>query len=195
MRLALIPARGGSRRLPRKNLRLFHGKPMIAHTIGTALSCGLFSQVYVSTDDDEISEVALKYGATPVRRPTHLAMDDVGTQAVMQHHALEWAMRHVSYLACLYPCSPLMTVEDLQTAFTELKNYGADYAFGFCDGPLRDSGTFYVGKYSAFAEGRPVFGPDTLMIQIPPERCCDINTEQDFLRAQLLYEAMRKKAA
>lgn len=195
MRIAVIPARGKSERLPRKNIRSFYGKPMLAYTIETALASKLFGQVYVSTDDAEIAEVAAKYGAVPTMRPAHLAASNVGTPEVMQHHASEWALRRAAYLACLYPCAPLMTVEDLHLAFEKLKAYGADYAFGFCDDPLRDSGSYYFGKYSAFAEGRTMFGPDTLMIPVPPERCCDINCERDWVRAELLYAAMRKKAA
>ena len=194
-RYCIIPARGASKRIPRKNLRNFFGKPIIAHSIETAKASGLFTTVYVSTDDAETMEVAQKYGASILKRPAHLAEDHVGTPEVMQHHASEMVLARASFMCCVYPCAPLMTVEDLHTGLTELKNYGADFAFGFADDPLRDTGTFYWGKSSAFLSGASWFGPDTIMVPIPPERACDINDESDFLRAQLLYEAMRKRAA
>lgn len=197
MRLAIIPARGDSKRIYRKAVREFFGKPLIAYSIATAQASGLFDYVYVSTEDAEIAGIAKRYGALHLPRPAMLADDKTGTPEVMRFHVNEhWCVAlRPSYLCCIYPCALLMTAEDLHTGFTELKNYGADFAFGFADDPLRDTGSFYWGKTSAFADGRSWFGPDTLMIPIPPERVCDINDERDWLRAQLLYEAMRRRAA
>lgn len=194
-RIAIIPARGGSERLPRKNIRQFFGKPIIAYSIKTAQDSGLFSSVYVSTDDDEIAAVSASYGATVLRRPAELAASRVGTQEVMRHHALELEKRTPSFLCCIYPCAPLMTTEDLHTGLTELKNYGANFAFSIGTEPLRDAGAWYWGKYQSFADGHELFGPDSLMIPIPKERVCDVNDERDWLRAELLYQAMVKQAA
>lgn len=194
-RYAIIPARGGSKRLPRKNVRSFMGKPIIAHSIATAQASGLFATVYVSTEDAEIAQVAREYGAAVLDRPAHLADDLAGTPEVMQHHATEFQFRGASFLCCIYPTAPLMTVEDLHTGLTELKGYGADFAFSVGTDPLCDAGQWYWGKTHAFAEGRQLFGPDSLMIPLPRERVCDINVEKDWLRAELLYAAMHRKAA
>jgi N-acylneuraminate cytidylyltransferase len=92
MRLAVIPARGGSKRIPRKNIKVFHGKPMIAWSIETAKLSGLFDQIIVSTDDSEISEVAKQWGAeVPFVRPASLSGDHAGTTEVIAH-ATRWAL-------------------------------------------------------------------------------------------------------
>ena len=86
MRLAVIPARGGSKRIPRKNIKTFHGKPMIAWSIQAALGSGCFDEVWVSTDDAEIAQVAQEYGAkVPFLRPEELSNDFATTADVMQH--------------------------------------------------------------------------------------------------------------
>lgn len=193
--IAIIPARGGSKRLPRKNIRPFMGKPIIAYSIETAKESGLFSAVYVSTEDTEIADVAAKYGATPISRPAHLADDVTGTPDVMQHHATEWIVGDAPFICCIYPTAPLMTVEDLHDGLESLKSYGADFSFPVGIDPLCDAGQWYWGTRRAFAEGRQLFGPDTLMIPLPRERVCDINTERDWLRAELLYAALHRKAA
>lgn len=84
--VAVIPARGGSKRIPRKNIKPFHGKPLIAYSIEAALKSGLFEQVIVSTDDEEIAQIAQEYGAkVPFLRPKELADDYCGTQEVVSH--------------------------------------------------------------------------------------------------------------
>jgi CMP-N,N'-diacetyllegionaminic acid synthase len=95
--VCLIPARGGSKGLPRKNIRLLAGKPLIAYSIEAARGCPLIDRVIVSTDDDEIAAVAKKYGAeVPFRRPAELAVDDATTESVLQH-ALNWLESNDSY--------------------------------------------------------------------------------------------------
>ena len=90
MNICVIPARGGSKRIQRKNIKEFNGKPIIAYSIEAALKSNCFDQVIVSTDDDEISEVARKYGAqVPFIRPDELSTDYAGTIPVIKH-AIEW---------------------------------------------------------------------------------------------------------
>ena len=90
--LAVIPARGGSKRIPKKNIKDFCGQPIIAYSIQVAKNSGLFDRIIVSTDDEEIAEVSRQYGAEiPFMRPQELADDYTGTNAVMKH-ALEWFM-------------------------------------------------------------------------------------------------------
>ena len=117
--VAIIPARGGSTRIPRKNIRDFHGKPIIAYAIETAMESGLFDKIFVSTEDIEIMKVAEKYGAEVQPRPVELCEDHIGTQKVMQY-AMK-CMPYCGYACCLYPCSPLITVHDLRISFSILK--------------------------------------------------------------------------
>ncbi|MBJ7539814.1 pseudaminic acid cytidylyltransferase [Marinomonas transparens] len=128
-RVAVIPARGGSQRIPRKNIRFLHGKPLIAYSIETALETGLFDRVIVSTDDQEIAQVAREHGAeTPFLRPVELSDNMTGTTPVMQH-TLRYLIAEdkTPDQACLiYATCPLLTIEDLQQG---LKNTPKD---GFC---------------------------------------------------------------
>jgi N-acylneuraminate cytidylyltransferase len=115
--VAIIPARGGSKRIPRKNVRSFFDKPLICHVIETALKAEVFARVIVSTEDDEIAEVARKAGAeTPFERPQSLA-DDHGTTAAVIAHAVQFLLdegMEPDGICCIYPTAPMMTVEDLQ---------------------------------------------------------------------------------
>ena len=122
--VAVIPARGGSKRIPRKNLLPFFGKPMIAWSIEVALRSGLFSDVVVSTDDDEIAEVAIRYGAkVPFRRPDELANDFVATVPVIGHAigALEDLGWKFDWTCCIYATAPFVTVADLRSGFEQLQ--------------------------------------------------------------------------
>lgn len=188
--IAIIPARGGSRRIPRKNIRNFHGKPIIAYSIEVALSSGLFSKVVVSTDDEEIADVAIKYGASVLIRPECLALNEVGTQEVMEHAAKEF--NEHSAACCIYPTAPMITVEDLSRGRYHLRRRGMIYAMSVSAEPLYDAGQWYWGYNCAFADGKPLIAPHTAMIQIDKDRVCDINTEADWVRAELMYAAWQK---
>jgi CMP-N,N'-diacetyllegionaminic acid synthase len=117
--LCAIPARGGSKRLPRKNLRPLAGKPLIAHTIACAIECGLFDQVYVCTEDAEIGQIAREYGAAvPYFMPQDLCGDLVASHVPCQHLAADLLARgqSVDTLVCLQPTSPLRSAEDIAAA-------------------------------------------------------------------------------
>ena len=116
--LCIIPARGGSKRIPRKNVRIFRGKPMNAWSIKAALASGCFDQVVVSTDDEKIAEVAREYGASvPFLRPDALADDFVGTTDVVIHAIKELSSEEgdPSLVCCLYATAPFVRPEDLRT--------------------------------------------------------------------------------
>ncbi len=138
LRICVIPARGGSKRIPRKNIKSFCGKPIIAYPIEAALASGLFDQVIVSTDDNEIAEVALAYGATvPFKRPAHLSDDHTATVPVLLH-ALEWVEQHgskVSEMSCLYPSTPFLNAELLNAAYAHWKNTLAEFCFAVSEYP------------------------------------------------------------
>jgi len=130
--LAVIPARGGSKRIPRKNVRAFCGKPMIAWSIEAARRSGLFDRILVSTDDGEIARIAVECGAeVPFTRPAELADDHTGTTAVVAH-AVRWLSDHgwpAEAVCCIYPTAPFIDPADLRNAW-QLMN-SADWAYVF----------------------------------------------------------------
>lgn len=138
MRIAVIPARGGSKRIPRKNIKPFRGKPMIAWSIDAARESGLFGHVLVSTDDVEISEIAVKHGAeTPFTRPAELANDHAGTTEVIAHATL-WAQGQgwsVEAVCCIYATAPFVATADIRRGLQGLESGNWDYAFSATDFP------------------------------------------------------------
>lgn len=225
MRLCVIPARGGSKRIPRKNIRPFCGRPIMAYPIVTARASGLFDHVIVSTDDAEIAEVARAHGASvPFMRPPELADDHSGTLPVIAH-AIRWYLdrgQAVDEVCTLYATSVFVTPEHLRAAHDRLSAGGRDYVFSILryphpiqralrlngDGtvtPLHaeyrgartqdlepfyhDAGQFYWGRASAFLEGVPIFSPAAEGFVLPMHAVQDIDTEEDWRRAERLFQA------
>lgn len=131
MKLAVIPARGGSKRIPQKNIKPFAGKPIIAYSIDVAIRSKLFDRVIVSTDDPKIAEIAKQYGAeVPFVRPEAISDDHSGTREVSEH-AKQWFEQQghkLDYICCIYATAPFLCVQDLLDSFrrldsTEQKNY------------------------------------------------------------------------
>ena len=129
MKLAIIPARGGSKRIPNKNIKHFFGKPIIAYSIETALKSGLFDKVIVSTDDSSIADIARLYGAeVPFVRPSNIANDHAVISDVLEH-ALDWfagKQVNVEYVCCIYATAPLLDVSDLSAGFDMVLSGKAD---------------------------------------------------------------------
>jgi len=132
MNLCVIPARGGSKRIPRKNIKPFNGLPMIAYSIESALESGCFDKVVVSTDDVEIAAVAKSYGAEiPFMRPKTLSNDKAGTLPVIKH-AVEWfdkCFQPPEYVCCLYATAPFVQSQNIRNALTQLIKTQAEYCF------------------------------------------------------------------
>ena len=132
MKLAVIPARGGSKRIPRKNIKPFGGKPMIAWSIEAAQHTGLFDRIVVSTDDEEIATIARKYGAkVPFLRPAELSDDHTGTAPVIAH-AIQWHVTHgfdPLETCCIYATAPFLKSEYIQLGSNILDSSDADFAF------------------------------------------------------------------
>jgi pseudaminic acid cytidylyltransferase len=225
MNIAVIPARGGSKRIPRKNIRDFCGKPMIAWAIDKAKQSGLFEHVVVSTDDAEIAELAARCGAqTPFVRPASLADDRTPTVPVIAHAVRSvvesgWDPR---YVCCVYPCAPFLEPADLAAALEIAQARDADFVFPVAQYPhpvqramrrlgsgkmqflqpehemtrtqdlepaFHDAGQFYWGKTSAWlAQGR--MHSDGLGMPIPNWRVVDIDTEEDWVRAERGFRAL-----
>lgn len=226
--VAIIPARGGSKRIPRKNLKPFDGVPMIARSIQTALDSGLFVQVVVSTDDEEIAELARACGAqVPFMRPATLADDFTGTAAVIAH-ALEALQRlgHDFELACcIYATAPLLQRRFLQQGLNLLEQHpDKSFAFSVCDfgfpvqraltlderGALtalypqfretrsqdlppayQDAGQFYWGRCDAWLRSDVLYSPKSLPVILPRYLVQDIDTPEDWTRAEYLYAALK----
>jgi len=136
MDVAIIPARGGSKRIRGKNIKLFCGKPMIEWSIDAAMNSECFSHVVVSTDDEKIAQVAENAGASvPFMRPIELSDDHTPTVPVICH-AIEWLRRegvHPDTTSCVYATAPFLRSEDIQAAFKLYKSTRCDYVMGVCE--------------------------------------------------------------
>lgn len=132
MKIAVIPARGGSKRIPRKNIRLFCGKPVMAYSIAAAQEADLFDQIVVSTDDEEIASVARASGATtPFLRPREMADDFTGTNAVVRH-AIAWfnGQGHdITHACCIYATAPLIQARFIREGYDTIARSDAAFAF------------------------------------------------------------------
>jgi N-acylneuraminate cytidylyltransferase len=227
VRLAVIPARGGSKRIPRKNIKPFCGKPMIAWPIGAATASELFDHVVVSTDDDEIAATAKQWGAeVPFVRPAELADDYVGTGPVVKH-AAEWVAEHVERpeLVCtLYATAPFVRPTDLRRGLEVLTASRAEIAFTVTSFPFpiqrairitadgrvamfqpehyatrsqdlepayHDAGQFYWSTFDAVVKQVPAFSSAAVPIVLPRHRVQDIDTAEDWVRAEMLMKTLR----
>ncbi|MDZ7924549.1 MAG: pseudaminic acid cytidylyltransferase [Marinagarivorans sp.] len=132
MSIAIIPARGGSKRIAHKNSRLFHGKPMIAYSIEAAINSRCFERIIVSTDSEDIARIARHYGAeTPFVRPAEIA-DDYATTLDVINHAISWAEgQGIAFdnLCCIYATAPFITIKALRDGHRILNTTTHNYAF------------------------------------------------------------------
>jgi len=160
MNLCVIPARGGSKRIPRKNIRTFAGKPMIAYAIEVAQKSGLFSRIVVSTDDEEVAKISLKIGAeVPFRRPTELSDDHTPTVPVIAHaiRAIEPNGSNLGYVCCIYPCVPFMEETDLKKALSLLESGNAEYSFPVAEYPSPVQRALKLGSENQVSPFYPEF--------------------------------------
>jgi len=225
--IAIIPARGGSKRIPRKNIKFFHAKPLIAYSIQVALESNLFDKVIVSTDDEEIASIAKEYGAeVPFVRPKELSDDFTGTDDVISH-AIEYLKEHgeeFEYVCTIYATAPLLQKEYIIEGFKKLKKSDAINAFSSTSMPFpiqrtfmiddngrskmfmpehymtrsqdleeayQDAGQFYWSKLNKISN-EIMFGKDSIPVIIPRYMVQDIDTLEDWKRAELMYEVLQK---
>ena len=224
MNLCVIPARGGSKRIPGKNIKDFCGKPIIAYSIEAAMASGCFAKVVVSTDDDAIAEVALSLGAeVPFRRPPEISNDHASSGVVMSH-AVGWFAERgetFEYVCMLYATAPFVGPDRLAEALGMLRERpDCSYCFTAVEFPapiqralrrderglaamfqpenyekrsqdlepaFHDAGQFYWGRPEAWAENRPVFLEPALMYVMPRSHVEDIDTPDDWVRAERLF--------
>lgn len=226
MNLCVIPARGGSKRIPRKNIKEFCGKPMIAWSIDAANSSGCFEHIIVSTDDEEIAAVAERFGAeVPFIRPAELANDHAATRPVVNHAIREveklYGMPH--YVCCLYSTAPFLTAKDLRNAFDKLIVDRVDFVFSAATfaSPIQrafriaenggvkriypehrltrsqdleeayhDAGQFYWGRANAFLADTDSVSEGSRPFILPRYRVHDIDTQEDWTRAELMFRVL-----
>lgn len=187
--ICIIPARGGSTRIPRKNIKLFYGRPIISYSIETADKSGLFSDIVVSTEDLEISAIAQQFGAKIFLRKYSLAVNDIGTQEVVANVLSEIHEPINNIACCIYPCSPLLSVEDLRRGLDMLQSSRQVLYSYSTDKKGNDAGSFYWGYVHAFVRNKPLEG-NSIFVPIECDRVCDINTPDDFSRAEKMYGAL-----
>lgn len=222
MKVAVIPARGGSKRIPGKNIKAFHGKPMLAWSIKAALSAGCFDKVIVSTDSKDIADVARSFGAdAPFLRPEHLSDDFIGTLPVMQH-AIHWLLENEQTpreICCIYPTAPFIRSADILKGLDVLHQSSSEFAVSVTSYPFpiqramklddqnmltmvypehkmtrsqdleerfHDAGQFYWGMQGSWLVQKQIFGDNTVPVYLPPERVVDIDTPEDWTRAEAM---------
>ena len=224
--VAIIPARGGSKRIPKKNIKDFFGQPLIAYSIQAALKSNLFDKIIVTTDDQEIMDIAEYYGAQIHQRPQNLADDFTATQPVIDNvlEYLENNNERYDYYCTIYATAPLLQEKYLKEGYEKLKNSDAVNAFSVTSMPFpikrtfkitsenrcemfwpehlltrsqdleeayQDAGQFYwtnLDKYST----ETMFGKDSIPIIIPRYLVQDIDTQEDWERAEYMYQAANK---
>ena len=189
--IAIIPARGGSRRIPHKNRKEFKGKPIILYSIEEAKKTGLFDKIIVSTDDPDIMRIAEEAGAYVwIRDPAHCD-NAVGTQAVVREYLLKNKMDNDDLVCCIYATAPLMWYQDIMQGYWAVRGHPeVNFAFSVGDKPLQDAGQFYWGRVEAFTFEWPLVTVNSRMIYIDDKRVCDINTMKDWNLALKKYEAL-----
>ncbi|MCB4412107.1 pseudaminic acid cytidylyltransferase [Synechococcus sp. MU1611] len=226
MNICIIPARGGSKRIPNKNIRLFRGQPILAWSIQAAKEADCFDSIVVSTDDQNIADIAQKYGAeVPFLRPAELSDDFTLTKEVIQH-AIKFLGLNDSIndsVCCLYATAPFTQAGDLKksrdllssssintTVFTatsfpfpvqrairidsEGYSQAIDSSAAACRSqdlePLfHDAGQFYWAKVSTWGENTNIFDTGLPLI-LPRWRVQDIDTEEDWTRAELMHATL-----
>ena len=229
MNLCVIPARGGSKRIPRKNIKVFCGKPLIVWSIEKAIECKCFDQIIVSTDDMEIADLSKNYGVeAPFMRPTALSDDYTGTSQVVAH-AIKLQIENSqppSRVCCIYPSAPFIETKDLSRGLEILQNTEVDYVFPVTsyaypiqrslritaeekiemfwpehlysrsqdlEEAWHDAGQFYWGNASAWLENKSINSKNTTPLYLPRYRVQDIDTLEDWKRAEWMFKAIHKK--
>ena len=227
MKLCVIPARGGSKRIPKKNIKFFCGKPMIEWSIKKAIESECFDKVIISTDSEEIAAISEKCGAeVPFLRPKDLADDQTPTIPVIAH-AINFINKNfelVDYACCIYATAPLLEVEYLKEGLNMIKKLKANYSFSATnfsfpiqraikinnenkssmffpeefktrsqdlEPAYHDAGQFYWGKASSWLKQKRIFDDNSVPIIIPNYKVQDIDNEDDWIRAELIYKLLK----
>ncbi len=215
--VAIIPARGGSKGIPRKNVKLLAGRPLISYPIEAAKNCSLIDRVVVTTDDGEIASVAKEAGAEIIRRPAGLAGDGVPTLPVLIHAVaeLEKSGYVPDIIVLLYATAPLVKAEHITKGLEKMagadsvisvcedtrnyklwKKYGSNYKPMFkarvnrqrAEKVFRENGAFYIMTYDTLMKKKSIAGKKTRLVFMSPEESIDIDTPLDLVIAEALMK-------
>lgn len=225
MQIAVIPARGGSKRIPRKNIKDFCGRPMIAWAIEAAINSSLFDKVLVSTDDPEIAEISAHCGAEiPFIRPDYLSDDTTPTAPVVAHaiEACDTPNRTITTACCIYACNPFLRTSDLVKTLEILKSTKSNFIYPVVqfshpiqrsmrrrpsgameflnpeheltrtqdlEATYHDAGQFYWGTSTAWLSHQRMHTAG-IGFPIPGWRVVDIDSHEDWRRAELIHAAL-----
>jgi pseudaminic acid cytidylyltransferase len=229
MNIAIIPARGGSKRILKKNIKNFLGKPIISYSIELAIKSNIFDKIIVSTDDEEIAKVAIECGAeVPFLRPKNISDDFSGVHSVVDH-AVRWLIDHgdvVNNVCCLFATAPLIAQDDLLESLVKLKtgkwesvvaaaefsspifrafkyieNGGIEmffpkyYSSRSQDLPISmyDAGQFYWATSKTCMAPPKGFSKNSTALIIPSWRVQDIDTIEDWKRAEIIYKLIQEE--
>ncbi len=227
--IALIPARGGSKRIPNKNIKLFAGQPIISFSIRAAQETGLFDKIIVSSDSQEIARISKEYGAEiPFTRPTELADDFTGTDEVVLH-AISWFQNQniaIKYICCIYATAPFIQSEYIKKGFELLRGKQATSCFSVTTFPFsifralkineegklqmiypehlhtrsqdlpttyHDAGQFYWANVEKYVKEKRFYSENAIPIIIPRYLVQDIDTFEDWKRAELMYKVLQSE--
>ena len=229
--IGVIPARGGSQRIPRKNIREFRGLPLVGRTIQSMIQSGIFDAVFVSTDDAQVKRVAESFGASvPFLRPAHLATDTAPTGPVVRHavEVLQALGHKFDEVCCTYPTAVFSTDKDWSAGLSLLRSRGARHSlvmsattFDFpiwrarrrmADGwgryiwpqyalersqdleeAVHDAGQFYWATAETWLSGTALDKGDVLLLMMERWRVVDIDTEEDWVQAEMLHEILQRR--
>lgn len=211
--LAVIPARGGSKGIPRKNVRLLKGKPLISYSITCALNSKFDIDVVVSTDDKEIERIATLFGAEVIERPNHLATDSITLDPVIHHALIEkekLSEKRYDVVITMQPTSPLLRTSTLDDAIEKFIGDSIDTLLSGINKPhlswtevegkiipcyeerlnrqylpknLLETGAFFISKRE-YVKSDSRFGPKVSVFEVPEEQCIDIDSAQDWWIAE-----------
>jgi len=227
MNVVIIPARGGSKRIPHKNIKVFNGKPIIYWPLKVLQNSNLFDKIIVSTDDPDISKVALSLGAeVPFLRPNHISDDYSNVSDVMAHevNSLNKSNYNMDVVCCVYSTAAFLTENDLRKGFQLFLNNDFNFVFSATTFPYpiqrafkrtydngikmidnkyirtrsqdleetyHDAAQFYFGKPDAWSNNNDIFSHSSEIVVLPRWRVQDIDTKEDWKRAEFLHKTLK----
>tara|TARA_Y100000996_G_scaffold414573_2_gene405873 strand:+ start:1409 stop:2086 length:678 start_codon:yes stop_codon:yes gene_type:complete len=222
MNIAIIPARGGSKRIPLKNIKDFNGKPIIAYSIEKAIESGLFDKVVVSTDNEKIAKVAEDFGAEiPFLRPPEISDDFTNINKVISHTLNNIDTDNYNFACCIFATSPLLMIKDLKESYELILQNDYKFVFSATEFPhpiergfkkkdtgkglemlfpnqymtrsqdlpewMHDAGQFYWGDIDSWLKESMNFDQNSFAYKLPTWRVQDIDTLEDWSRAELIF--------
>ena len=228
MNLAIIPARSGSKRIPKKNIKIFDGKPVISYSIQAAIKSKKFKKIIVSTDSKDIAKISNKFGAeTPFYRPKKISDDHSSTIDVVKHAISYFKNKNINFnnICCIYPVAPFVSHNDINKAFKILtyekklsfifsafrspskiersffmkdknslemnfKNFALSRSQDIKDSYF-DAAQFYWGSNNSWKNKKNILNSSSKFIEIPGWRAIDIDTKEDWKKAELMNKYIK----